>query len=64
MRNIKFILSPEQEIPLGDLDIDMGIFLNFIKQIDSHDSAGNVSAAIIVCAYFSAVSLYVMSVEV
>ena len=30
MSNTKFVLSPEQETPLVDLDIDRGIHLNFI----------------------------------
>jgi len=56
MRNIKFILIPEQEIPLGDLEIDGGIFLNFLKPNFSHDCAGSVADAMIVYAYFSGVS--------
>jgi len=63
MRNIKFILSPEQEMPLGDPDIDRGIFLNFIKPNVSHNCAGSVAASIIVYAYFSTVTLYVMHAE-
>jgi hypothetical protein len=54
MRNTKFILSPEQEIPLGDLYIYRGIFLNFVQKKNSHDCTRSVAAAIIVYAYSSA----------
>jgi hypothetical protein len=52
VKNTKFILSPEQNIPLGDLDIGRRIFFNFIKK-NSHGCTRSVAAAIIIYAYFS-----------